>query len=104
VIASTGPCAVVVAFVAGLWILSEGKERAMAKAKAWDIPGPLRKIKSEAKLKEQLRGEAAAQETALAEALATQFLGQKQKLVGGVSAGIATQLEALAKEAEFLIS
>lgn len=104
VIAGTGPFAVIVAFVAGLWILSEGREGAMAKAKSWDIPGPLRKVKSEEKLKTQLRGEATQQESALAEALATQFLAQKKKLVGGVSEGIATQLEALAKEAEYLIS
>lgn len=103
-IASTGPFAVVVAFIAAVWVLSEGKEGALTKAKTWDIPGPLRKVKSERRLKEQLQRDAAAQEKALADALAKQFLGQRGKLVAGVSAGIAAELEALAKDAEFLIS
>jgi hypothetical protein len=102
-IASTGPFAVIVAFVGGVWILSEGKDDALAKAKTWDIPGPLRKLKSEEKLKTQLRAEASEREAELAHVLAQQFLAEKQKLVTGVAAGIAAELEALAEEAEFLI-
>jgi hypothetical protein len=61
-------------------------------------------MKSEAKLVAKLRSEAETQEQELAEALGEQFLGEEKRLVKGVSQGIAEQLEALAGEAEVLVT
>lgn len=103
-IATTGPFAVVVGFVAALYVLSEGKKEALEKAKSWDIPLALRQLRSEEKLLAKVRAGAEKSEAQLADSLAEQFATQRDKLVDGVSKGIAAELEALATEAELLIA
>ncbi|MCD9194382.1 Hsp70 family protein [Streptomyces albireticuli] len=104
IIAATGPFAVIVAF-ALLWAgLSEGKERALAKAREANIPPMARKVGGEARMVAKLQREAAAQEAALARAFGERFLEDGgQRLAQEISKGIAEDLEALADEAELLV-
>jgi hypothetical protein len=104
VIASTGPFAVVVMFVVALGILGGGKDAMMEKASSSNLPLFLRRMKSEDSLVAKLRKDAEAQEAALGAQFGSEFMKQKKTLVKQISSGIADDLDALAAEAEFLIS
>jgi hypothetical protein len=104
VIATTGPFAVVVAFVVALGILGGGKDAMMEKASSSNLPLFLRRMKSEDSLVGKLRKDAEAQEAALGAQFGSEFMKQKKTLVKQISSGIADDLDALAAEAEFLIS
>ncbi|MGW3037427.1 Hsp70 family protein [Streptomyces sp. NPDC001178] len=104
-IATTGPIAVVIAFVVLLAGADEAREAAMARARQANIPVLMRKVGGENRLMTKLRQGAAAQEAELAAAFSAQFLDDGgQKLVSEIAKGIADDLEALAREAELLIS
>ncbi|MFJ8630204.1 Hsp70 family protein [Streptomyces sp. NPDC093568] len=105
IIATTGPFAVIIAFIVLLMGANEGREAAMAKARQANIPLMMRKLRSENALVSKLRQGSAAQEAQLARAFSAQFLDDGgQKLVSEIAKGIAADLEALADEAELLIS
>jgi hypothetical protein len=104
VIATTGPFAVVIAFFAALALLSGGKDQMLEKAKTSNLPLIVRQMRSEEKLVAKLREEAEKQETELAAQFAQEFMKQKKSLVAKISSGIAADLDALAADAEYLIS
>ncbi|MPY56351.1 Hsp70 family protein [Streptomyces spongiae] len=105
IIATTGPFAVIIAFVVLLVGANETREAAMAKARQANIPIMLRKVRSESGLVTKLRQGAETQEAELARAFSAQFLDSGgQVLVEEISKGIAQDLEALADDAELLIS
>jgi molecular chaperone DnaK (HSP70) len=104
-VATTGPVAVVVAFVVALGIALGLKEEMMDKAQEANIPPWLRKVKGEQKLVAKLREEAPAREAELSGQLAQQFLqGGGPVLVHELSRSLANELNALADEAELLIT
>lgn len=104
IIAATGPFAVIVAF-ALVWAgLTEGKDKALAKARESNIPLMMRRVGGENRLITKLQREAGAQEAALARAFGERFLEDGgQRLAQEISKGIAEDLEALADEAELLV-
>jgi hypothetical protein len=105
IIASTGPFAVVVLAV-GVWLaMSKGTDAMKEKAKDYNIPLGLRKLRSERGLVAKLEQNAATQKQELADELATQF--QKDGgagMVAEISKSIAAQFGALADEAKLLVS
>jgi hypothetical protein len=104
-LATTGPFAVVIAAVAGYYMLKMGKDAAMEKALAADLPAWIREMRGEDKLVAKLDQQAAAQESQLASELSRQFQADGGvDLEGQISQLIAKELDRLAEDAELLIS
>ncbi|WP_406356279.1 Hsp70 family protein [Streptomyces sp. NBC_00658] len=105
VLATTGPFAVIVAFVGALGLMFMGKEWLEHQLMTVSLPKPLRRMKSEAGLISRLRGDAQILEEKLARSLAAQFLADSgEKLTDETARGFAQQLDSLADEAELLLS
>ncbi|WP_406175894.1 Hsp70 family protein [Streptomyces sp. NBC_00996] len=105
IIATTGPFLVIIAFFVLVAGGNEVREAAMEKAREANIPLFMRKVSGENRLIGKLRQGAASQEAQLAAAFSAQFLDEgAQKMTSEISKGIAADLEALADEAELLIS
>jgi hypothetical protein len=104
-IAAAGPVGILVAVIAAAAGGGAIKDNAMEKATEANIPVWLRKVRSEQKLLERVRGDATVQEAKMASSLAAEFLKDVgPKLVEELAATIAHELEALANDAELLIS
>ncbi|HZG88818.1 MAG TPA: hypothetical protein VEZ42_01255 [Pseudonocardia sp.] len=104
-IATTGPLAPLIAFAVGAWALSVGKEEALRRARSASLPLRLRKLKSEASLVATLEAGAEKAEADLAAGLTEQFTAEfRARLTDDVAISIFTQLDAVAAEAELLIS
>ncbi len=104
-IATTGPIAVVAAFLVALGLASGMKDEMMVMTETAQIWPWVRKLRSEEKLVAKLRREAPAREAELSTQLANQFSKDGGPgLVHDLSMGIGQELNALADEAELLIT
>ncbi|MEV2196233.1 hypothetical protein AB0I02_35430 [Streptomyces phaeochromogenes] len=105
VLATTGPFAVIVAFAGIVGAAVMGKKRLERLLKTVRVPKTLRRTKSEAGLISELRKNRRTQEAQLARSLAAQFLAESgEKLTDDTARAFAQQLDALADEAELLLS
>lgn len=104
IIATTGPLGVVLGFMAFLYIGSMGKDAAMKKAAASNIPLGMRRMKSEQGMVAKLRQGAVAQEEELARKFAEEFTEvHGEQLASGIARAIVEELEVVASDAELLI-
>lgn len=105
IIATTGPFAVIVAAVAAYYILKEGTDAAMEKAKSAKIPLWVRQLRGEAGLVAKVQRNAPTSEKELGEQLANQFLADGgADLVADITKSIGRQFGALADDAKLLVA
>ncbi|MFG2349707.1 hypothetical protein [Streptomyces phaeochromogenes] len=105
VLATTGPFAVIIAFAGIVGAAVMGRKRLERLLKTVRVPKTLRRTKSEAGLISELRKNRRTQEAQLAGSLAAQFLAESgEKLTDETARAFAQQLDALADEAELLLS
>ncbi|BCB90077.1 Hsp70 family protein [Phytohabitans suffuscus] len=103
-LATTGPFAVVVAFVVALFVLRYGKEAAMERAMDINFPVLARKLKGEGELVAELRASAPRKEAELAAQLKAQILKESaDKLTDAITREVVAELRDLSRVAQLQI-